>query len=44
MGNPKDMKTNLIVDSEDKVTPLAIEDGLTKVSPAVYYLSQEVEF
>ncbi|EGA00122.1 restriction endonuclease subunit S [Salmonella enterica] len=30
---PKDMKTNLIVDSEDKVTPLAIEDGLTKVSP-----------
>lgn len=33
MGNPKDMKTNLIVDSEDKVTPLAIEDGLTKVSP-----------
>lgn len=33
MGTPKDMKTNLIVDSEDKVTPLAIEDGLTKVSP-----------
>lgn len=33
MGNPKDMKTNLIVDSEDKVTPLALEDGLTKVSP-----------
>ncbi|EFM2063159.1 restriction endonuclease subunit S [Escherichia coli] len=31
---PKDMKTNLIVDSEDKVTPLAIEDGLTKVSPS----------
>ncbi|EIB8244760.1 restriction endonuclease subunit S, partial [Salmonella enterica] len=30
---PKDMKTNLIVDSEDKVTSLAIEDGLTKVSP-----------
>ncbi|HAM7048224.1 TPA: restriction endonuclease subunit S [Escherichia coli] len=30
---PKDMKTNLIVDSEDKVTPLALEDGLTKVSP-----------
>lgn len=30
---PKDMKTNLIVDSEDKVTPLAIEDGLTQVSP-----------
>ncbi|EJQ7756518.1 restriction endonuclease subunit S [Salmonella enterica subsp. enterica serovar Montevideo] len=30
---PKDMKTNLVVDSEDKVTPLAIEDGLTKVSP-----------
>ncbi|EKI0594193.1 restriction endonuclease subunit S [Salmonella enterica] len=30
---PKDMKTNLIVDSEDKVAPLAIEDGLTKVSP-----------
>ncbi|EBZ5446804.1 restriction endonuclease subunit S [Salmonella enterica subsp. enterica serovar Montevideo] len=30
---PKDMKTDLIVDSEDKVTPLAIEDGLTKVSP-----------
>ena len=29
---PKDMKTNLIVDSEDKVTPLALEDGLTKVS------------
>lgn len=27
------MKTNLIVDSEDKVTPLALEDGLTKVSP-----------
>lgn len=30
---PKDMKTNLIVDSEDKVTPLALEDSLTKVSP-----------
>lgn len=30
---PKDMKTNLIVDSENKVTPLALEDGLTKVSP-----------
>lgn len=30
---PKDMKTNLIVDSEDKVTPLALEDGLTKASP-----------